>query len=259
MKKIQNKPLSLVIAILLIIIFFTVFKSASNNATFGLYSLIEIPAKIVSDILKTGYELLHFKSIANENLRLKRELTELKSKFAAFNEASAENKRLKEILAIKDKLASRSIVCRVVGRTSSNWTEGLVIDKGSNDGLHEDMAVLANGALIGKITAVGKSTSRVSLITDPEIRVAVISERTRVSGLIYGIARGRSIMKFISKDADIKADDSVISSGLSGIYPKGILVGKVLDVKMEPNGLYQFALIGPAANPAAIEEGLAIE
>lgn len=259
MKKNQNKPLFLVIAILLIIIFFITFKSASNRTTLGLYSLIEIPTKIVSAVLKTGYELLHFKSIANENLRLKRELTGLKSKLTNLNEALAENKRLKEILAIKDKLATRSIVCRVVSRASSNWAEGLVIDKGSDDGLHEDMAVLANGALIGKITAVGKSTSRVSLVTDPEIRVAVISERTRASGLIYGIARGRCIMKFISKDADIKANDSVVTSGLSGTYPKGILVGTVLDVRMEPNGLYQFALIGPAANPAAIEEVLAIE
>lgn len=259
MKKIPNKLLSLAVTIFLIIIFFIVFKSAANKTTLGLYSLIEIPTKVVSAVFKTGYEFLHFKSIANENLRLKRELAELKSKFTTYNEALAENKRLKEILALKGRLATRSIVCRVVGRTSSNWTESLVIDKGSDDGLHEDMAVLANGALIGKITAVGKSASRVSLVTDPEIRVAAISERNRASGLIYGIARGRCIMKFISKDADIKADDSVVTSGLSGIYPKGILVGTILNVKMEPNGLYQFALIEPAANPAAVEEVLAIE
>lgn len=259
MKKNQKKQLSAAIAIFLTIIFFVAFGTASNRATLGLYSLIEIPAKIISAVFRTGYELLHFKSIANENLRLKRELTALKSKSAAFDEALAENKRLKDILAIKDKLPLRTIVCRVIGRASSNWTEGLVIDKGSKEGLREDMAVLANGALIGKITAVGRSSSRVSLITDPEIRVAAISERSRAGGLIYGIARGRCIMKFIPKDADIKASDSVVSSGLSGIYPKGILVGTVLDVKMEPNGLYQFALVGPAADPMSIEEVVAIE
>lgn len=259
MKKFQNKPLSLVIAIGLIIITLIAFQAASNRVTLGLYTLIKIPTKIISAIFKTGYELLHFKSIAGENLRLKREVTDLKSKLATLNEALAENKRLKEILAIKDKLPSRLIVCRVIGRHSSNWTEGLIIDKGSNDGLRTDTAVFANGALIGKITAVGISSARVSLITDPEIRIAAISQRTRASGLIYGIARGRSIMKFIPKDADVKANDLVVSSGLSGIYPKGFLIGTVLDVKMEPNGLYQFALIEPAANPMAIEEVMVIE
>lgn len=259
MKKIQSKQLSLVIAFALIIITFIAFKGTSNRATLGLHSLLKFPTKIASAFFKTSYELLHFKSIANENLRLKRQVTGLESKLANLNEALAENKRLKELLAIKDKLSTRSIVCRVIGRDSSNWTEGLIVDKGLNDGLREDMAVLANGALIGKITAIGKSSARVSLITDPEIRVAVISERTRAGGLTYGIARGRCIMKFIPKDADVKADDLVVSSGLSGIYPKGILVGKVLDIKIEPNGLYQFALIEPAANPMAIEEVLAIE
>ncbi len=259
MRKIQSKPLSLAIAIAIIIIVFIAFEAASNRATLSIYSLLRFPTKIISAIFKTGYELLHFKSIANENLRQKRQATELKSKLANLNEALAENKRLKEILAVKDKLPTRSIVCRVIGRNSSNWRESLIIDKGSNDGLHEDMAALANGALIGKITGVGKSNARVSLITDPEIRVAALLQRSRASGLIYGIARGRCIMKFIPKDADIKANDSVVTSGLSGIYPKGILVGVVLDVKMEPNGLYQFALIEPVANPMAIEEVIVME
>lgn len=259
MKKNQSKQLSLVIAFAIIIIFFLAFKGASNRATLGLYSLLGLPTKIVSAISKTSYELLHFKSIANENLKLKRQITEIESKLANLNEALAENKRLKELLAIKDKLSTRSIVCRVIGRDSSNWTESLIIDKGSKDGLHEDMVVLANGALVGKITAIGKTSARVSLITDPEIRVAAISERSRAGGLTYGIARGRCIMKFIPKDADIKMNDLVVSAGLSGIYPKGILIGKVLDVKTEPNGLYQFALIEPAANPMAIEEVLVIE
>jgi len=258
-KKIQSKPLFLVIVITLIIITFIAFESASNRATLGLYSLLKIPTKIVSAVFKTGYELLHFKSIANENLRLQRETTEIRSKLATLNEALAENKRLREILALKDRFSSRPIVCRVIGRVSSNWSEGLTIDKGLSDGLHEDMAILANGALIGKITGLGKSTARVSLITDPEMRIAAISERSRQGGLIYGIARGRCIMKFIPKDADIKVDDLVVSSGISGIYPKGILIGIVLDVKTEPNGLYQFALVEPATSPMMIEEVIAIE
>ena len=141
----------------------------------------------------------------------------------------------------------------------SNWAESLIINTGSKDGMKEDMAVLADGVVIGKVTAVGRASSRVSLISDPEIRVAVVSQRGRASGLMYGIAHGRCIMKFIPKGSDIKVGDTVVTSGTSGVYPQGFLVGKVLDVKLEFNRMYQFAVIEPAISPMAVEEILAVE
>jgi rod shape-determining protein MreC len=121
------------------------------------------------------------------------------------------------------------------------------------------MAAIADGVVIGKVTAVGIGSSRVSLITDPEIRVSVVSQRGRAGGLMYGIAHGRCIIKFIAKDADIKTGDTVVTSGVSDVYPSGFLVGKVIDVKMEFNGMYQFAVIEPSFNAMAVEEVLAVE
>lgn len=259
MKKFQNKPLLFGLVVSLIIIFFVFLTSLSNRTTLGINSLLQIPTKVVSYILQTGYELLHFKSIANENRRLHNERETLKSKLTALDEALSENKRLREILAVKDKLLTRAVVSRVTGRDFSNWSESLIIDKGSKDDVHEDMAVLANGAVIGKVTAAGRSSARVSLITDPEIRVSVVSQRGRVGGLLYGIGRGRSIMKFIPKEADIKPGDLIVTSSVSGVYPKGFLVGKVLSVKYELNKLYQFAVIEPAVKAMAVEEVIAVE
>lgn len=259
MKKFQNKALLFGLVVSLTLIFFVFLTPLSNKTTLGINSLLQVPAKIVSYIFQTGYELLHFKSIANENRRLHNERDTLKSKLTVLDEALSENKRLKEILAVKDKLPTRAVVSRVTGRDLSNWSESLIIDKGSKNGVHEDMAVLANGAIIGKVTAAGRSSARVSLITDPEIRVAVISQRGRVGGLLYGIGRGRSIMKFIPKEADIKPGDLVVTSSVSGVYPKGFLVGKVLSVNYELNKLYQFAVIEPAVKAMAIEEAIAVE
>jgi rod shape-determining protein MreC len=151
------------------------------------------------------------------------------------------------------------VAAKVSGRDFSNWGESLIINKGSRGGVREDMAVLADGVVIGKITAVGIGSSRVSLITDPEIRVSVVSQRGRAGGLMYGIAHGRCIMKFISKEADIKKGDTIVTSVVSGVYPAGFLVGKVLDVKTEFNGMYLFAVIEPAINAMSIEEVLAVE
>lgn len=259
MKKFQNKPLLFGLAVSLIIICLILFSSFSNRTTLGVYSLLQIPAKIASYIFQTGYEFIHFKSIANENRRLHNEAGALRSRLTILDEALSENKRLKEILSVKDKLATRAVVSRVTGRDLSNWAESLIIDKGSKDGVHENMAVLANGAVIGKVTAAGGSIARVSLVTDQEIRVSVVSQRARVGGLLYGIGRGRSIMKFIPKDADIKSDDLIVTSSVSGIYPKGFLVGKVLSVKYELNKLYRFAVVEPAVNAMAVEEVIAVE
>lgn len=259
MKKFQNKALFFGLAVSLVIIFFVFITPLSNKTTLSVNSLFRIPTKIVSYIFQTGYELLHFKSIANENRRLHNETDALKSKLTTLDEALSENKRLKEILAVKDKLPARAVVSRVTGRDFSNWSESLIIDKGSKDGVHEDIAVLANGAIIGKITASGRTSARVSLITDPEIRVAVISQRGRIGGLLYGIGRGRSIMKFIPNEADIKPGDLIVTSSISGIYPKGFLVGKVLNVKFELNKLYRFAVIEPAVKAMAVEEVIVVE
>lgn len=218
-----------------------------------------MPTQIASAVFETGFELLHFKSIANENKKLKRDVAALSSRTTALDEALSENRRLKDILAIKDKVAKRSVAAKVMGLDLSNWAESLIINKGSKDGMKEDMAVLADGVVIGKVTAVGRASSRVSLISDPEIRVAVVSQRKRASGLMYGIAHGRCIMKFIPKGSDIKVGDAVVTSGTSGVYPQGFLVGKVLDVKLEFNGMYQFAVIEPAISPMAVEEILAVE
>ena len=183
----------------------------------------------------------------------------MSSRATALDEALSENRRLKDILAMKDKVARRSVAAKVMGLDLSNWAESLIINKGSKDGMKEDMAVLADGVVIGKVTAVGRASSRVSLISDPEIRVAVVSQRGRASGLMYGIAHGRCIMKFIPKGSDIKVGDTVVTSGTSGVYPPGFLVGKVLDVKLEFNRMYQFAVIEPAISPMAVEEILAVE
>lgn len=259
MKKFQNKPLTLVAAVSFVIILLIAFESLTNRTTLGLYSVLQIPSQIASAVVETGFELLHFKSIANENKRLQRDITALKSRAAALDEAVSENKRLKDLLALRDKVGRRSVAAKVTGLDLSNWAESLIINKGAKDGMKEDMAALADGVVIGKVTAVGRASSRVSLITDPEIRVAVVSQRGRTSGLMYGIAHGRCIMKFIPKEADIKVGDTVVTSGTSGVYPQGFLVGKVIDVKLEFNMMYQFAVIEPAINPMAVEEVLTVE
>ena len=259
MRKFQNKSLIAIVAVSLLIALLVISESFTNGTTLTLYSVLQLPTRIASAIFQTGYELLHFKSIANENFRLKRDVAALSSRAAAMDEAVSENRRLKGLLSLKDRLAKRSVAAKVTGRDFSNWGESLIINKGSRSGIKEEMAVLAAGVVIGKVTAVGIGSSRVSLITDPEIRVSVVSQRGRAGGLMYGIAHGRCIMKFISKEADIKAGDTVVTSGVSGVYPAGFLAGRVLDVKMEFNGMYQFAVIEPVINAMAVEEVLAVE
>jgi len=202
-RKFQNKRLISVSVISFLILLLVISGPFTKGVSLSLYSILSFPTKIASVIFRTGYELLHFKSIANENLRLKRDMTALSSRAAAMDEAIAENKRLKELLSLKDRIAKRAVAAKVTGRDFSNWGESIIIGKGSRNGIKTGMAAMADGVVIGKVTAVGIGSSRVSLITDPEIRVSVVSQRGRAGGLMYGIAHGRCIMKFIAKDSHI--------------------------------------------------------
>jgi rod shape-determining protein MreC len=133
------------------------------------------------------------------------------------------------------------------------------VDVGTADGVTMNMAVISAAGLVGKTTEVGRHVARVLLAADPNCKVAAMIESTRDSGIMEGSTHGnmeaaRCTMQFINRNAKVELDDVVITSGLDELYPKGILIGRVVEVTEEEHGLYKSARLELAADLMRLEE-----
>lgn len=193
-----------------------------------------------------------------ENIRLRQEVDLLRYKLSGLNEIYLENSRLKNNLSFKQNSPLKFICARVIARSPDNWSSGLIIDKGASSGIKKGMAVITYLGLAGRIVETTNLTSKVMLLSDPNLGVSSLVQRTRQEGLVCGTLGNNLLMKYLPEDADIKLEDVIVSSGLNDIYPKGLLIGKVIDIGKEFSGLSRYAIIKPVVSLSNIEEVLII-
>lgn len=171
---------------------------------------------------------------------------------------SSDNDRLKELLGFRKTIPFTTIPAQVIGRDPSNWSNSLIIDKGATGGVRQDKAVLSTKGLVGRVLEVGRYSSKILLITDPNSKVGVMIQRNRQGGMVTGLPDGRCRMIYITLDSDVMPGDKVITAGFGTIFPKDILVGEVLRVDKEPGRLYKSAVLKTAEDLSKLEEVLCI-
>lgn len=196
-------------------------------------------------------------SLAEENRQLKQKIKELNQRIIELEEAMQENKRLRGLLSFR-KEGYTNIPAQVIGESSDNWRKVVIINKGKRDGIRKDMAVVGKEGLIGRVVEVGLRSSKVMLIIDFNFKVAALVQRTRNQGIVQGNICSCE-MRYIDKDSDVAKGDIVISSGRGGIYPKGLVIGKVDELNEDINRLYLKARILPAVNFHRLEEVLCLK
>jgi rod shape-determining protein MreC len=243
---------SVIIACLILLaLFINLFKSALNTTLEGPLSLVSLIRKEIGGIV-----FYHHNMVEAEDLN--KEVGFLKNKINILNEVSLENSRLKSALSLKQKSQLKYIAARVIARPADNWSSGLIIDKGAYSGIKKGMGVVTYLGLAGRVVEVTNSTSKIMLISDPSLGVSAAVQRSREEGLVCGTLGSNLIMKYLPEGADIKNQDIIVTSGLNDFYPKGILIGTVVDVGSEFSGLSRYALIKPVVNLSNIEEVLII-
>lgn len=148
------------------------------------------------------------------------------------------------------------LAAHVIARSPNNWYKCITIDLGSRQGVKKDMPVISPGGLVGLVASVSENSAQVSLITDREMAVGAIVQETReTNGIVEGLGNSNQLrMINIPYYSKIKKSDLIVSSGLSAIYPPGIMIGTVTEVSREPNGLLLLAMIRPAVNFDKLEE-----
>ncbi|OGW70014.1 MAG: rod shape-determining protein MreC [Omnitrophica bacterium GWA2_50_21] len=204
-----------------------------------------------------GFRNLVF--LYKDNSRLKMEAARLANEVVALRETEKENERLRSLLDFKKVTPNRTIACEIIARNVTHMNNWLVLDKGARDGLKKDMPVVNQQGLVGKVAGVSRHTARVILLTDVESRVSGIIQNSRDTGLIYGDGTPLLKMKFLDLASSIKMGDTVLSSGLGSVYPKGIPIGIVHSVGKEKSGLYLSAMVKPLVVFSKTEEVLCLD
>ncbi len=190
--------------------------------------------------------------------RLGQENDLLRRKLVDADECRSENSRMKALLDFKEETGYKVIPAQIIARDPSNWSSTIIVNKGSSHGVVKGKVVVSFLGLVGRISEVHSSTSKIMLINDPQLNVSARIQRSRQEGLVCGSLEGTLIMKFLPKDCDIAASDSIVTSGQTGVYPKGILIGSVVGIRDEYSELSKCAVIKPAVDLAALEEVLII-
>ncbi|TWT26261.1 rod shape-determining protein MreC [Planomicrobium sp. CPCC 101110] len=215
-------------------------------------SIFSGPAHFVTGIFDNVDSLLN---TYQENQHLKARLEEFASVQAEVKDLRSENAELKEIVGKEEDLRTYNpIHATVIARNPDQWEEKVILNKGSSTGVKENMAVMTASGLIGKVILTTPFTSTVELIStqNPNYRVSamVLGGKKDVFGLIegYDAERRELLLKRVDAEIDLKKGQQVVSSGLGGIFPKGILIGEITEVTIDEFGLTKLAYIKPAAD-----------
>jgi rod shape-determining protein MreC len=198
-----------------------------------------------------------------ENAQLKKEISELNQEIDLLRDYGLENIRLRQLLDFKETHINdfRLLTAQVIGRDPSNWYSTIILNKGTNDGVQKDMAVVTHQGLVGRIINVSPQASEVLLIIDQEGAVGTRVWETRETlGVVEGNGQEKNLLTMIhmAHDAEIEVGQTIVTSGLAGLFPPGIKIGEVVAVKDEASGLMKQAEIQPFVNFNRLEEVLII-
>lgn len=197
--------------------------------------------------------LKDFKNMIEENEYLKSENLRLQTRSVELENLARENKHLKGLLDLKEKDELEGIAASVIARDPSNWFRSVTLDKGNDDGVAPNMIVINDQGIVGRVVEVHKSTSVVRLITDQRSAVPSVLMKSRAIGIVSGDGENSLIMKFMTEKGKVEPGETVVSSGLGMIFPKGKVIGKVISLTGANESMFKYAKIKPSVDFSALD------
>lgn len=230
---------------------------AENVAGIIVTSLQKTVTHIRNNFSSVGAYITDFKKLDLENQELKQERADLKEKLREYDKIKDENDRLKGLLELKETRKDFTFVeAEIISRDVSNWANIFVIDKGELDGITPYCPVITNDGLVGTVIDVGTTWAKVNTLVEPATSMGAMITRSRDVGIVEGsfdlMEEGLCKMSYLSKTTNIVAGDYVETSGLGGLFPKGIMIGTVTEVGLEPHGISKYAIVKPEVDFEAI-------
>jgi rod shape-determining protein MreC len=204
-----------------------------------------------------GY--FHLVGVQRENTAMRRRLQEYEQKELRYQEALHTLTRLEALLDLKKQVALPVTGARVIAYDPSLWSRCALLDQGQDHGVKRGQPVLTASGITGRILEVYPRYSKVMLIVDRNSGADAMVQRTRVRGILQGKGGNRCSLDYVPKSADVQAGDLVLASGLGGVFPKGLVFGKVSEANKKTPGVFQEIEVTPTVDLSALEEVVVVK
>ena len=228
--------------------------------TFGAFSEVQRAAAGATGGIRnawTGY--FDLRGVRAENETLRRQLGEIQVQFQQEHAKAERTRQLERLLGFRHEIQIETIAAGVIGAGASPDFRTLTIDKGSNAGVLTNMAVVAPTGVVGRIVTPTAHAAKVQLLVDRNAAAGALVERSRAQGVVLGAGAGEELLRmdYVAGTADVRAGDTVVTSGIDGIYPKGFVIGRVERVGGE--GMYKTVRVRPSVDFNRLEDVLVVK
>ncbi|HEY1407268.1 MAG TPA: rod shape-determining protein MreC [Spirochaetota bacterium] len=254
---------------------FCIISLALKSSTFslsvtGVGSMVMMPFQKGYHAVEQGVHLFwagftELSDVRHDLVQTRNKLQRLEGAADEMSQIKSENIQLRALLGMKPKVGFESIPAIIISKDPDNWFRTILVNRGSDDGVKVDMPVIAyNGdikAVVGKVVGVRGSVSRILPIISSDMKVGVMMQESRYPGLMTGYSANAALCKidYISRSAQVKAGDMVITSGQGGIFPQGLLVGNVVKVITHKSSSFQQVIVKPIIDYDQLDQAFIIK
>jgi rod shape-determining protein MreC len=213
---------------------------------------------VIQTVQGTFQQYLFLIHLQKENMMLKKRIAELQKENHQAEEMAFANDRLRRLLQFREKLSTSMIAAEVIGQDPSSWFKSVTINKGDRDGVRRGMAVISTEGVVGQILKAAPNYATVLLMTDYNSAIDAIVQRTRAKAIVEGKGENRCQLKYLLRTEEVAVGDIIVTSGLGGNFPKGMMIGEVRSVEKKGHGVFQYAELAPSVDLTKLEEVMVI-
>lgn len=265
----SSKKMVMIVGLIILVTVNIIFLSVCSKHRYHDSAFGRVTISFIAPFQKVVTQAIHFVqsiwshyfflvSVAQENQKLKETLRHIREKNKQVKEIELSNARLRNLLNFQKTMTDPILAAEVIGKDPSPWFKTIIIDKGESDGLEKGLPVIIPEGIAGQIIEVSGHYSKVLLLIDQNNAVDALVQRTRARGIIKGGSNGQCIFKYALRKYDIRVGDTLVSSGLDGVFPKGLRIGQVSGIVKRNSGIFQEVTVTPYVDFEKLEEVLVI-
>jgi rod shape-determining protein MreC len=213
---------------------------------------------VIQSVYGTFQHYVFLVHLQKENGILKQRIAELQKENHEKEEAACANERLRRLLDFREKTPGSMVAAEVIGQDPSSWFKSVAINKGEKDGVRRGMAVVSPDGIVGQVLKAASHYATVLLVTDYSSAIDAIVQRSRAKAIVEGKGENRCQLKYLLRTEEVAVGDVIVTSGLGGNFPKGLMIGEIRSIEKKGHGVFQYAELVPSVDLTKLEEVLVI-